>query len=45
MVYIYNFILFKFLQDILTLILYTLLDASILNSNLSFEMNSVYFVK
>jgi len=38
---VYNFILFKFLKDVVILILYTLLDISILNPDLSFDVDTI----
>jgi hypothetical protein len=38
---VYNFILFKFLKDVVILILYMLLDISILNPDLSFDVDTI----
>jgi hypothetical protein len=42
---IHDFTLFKFLKDVLTLTSYTLLDASTLNLDNTFEMDSINFIK
>jgi hypothetical protein len=44
MVYIYDFTLFKFLKDVSILTLHTLIDAPILNLDISFKMNSIHFM-
>jgi hypothetical protein len=42
---VHYFTFFKFLKNMPTLTSYTLLDASILNPDFSFEINSIHFIK
>jgi len=42
---VHDFTLFKFLKDVSTLTLFKPLDASTLNTGISFEMDSIYFIK